>query len=36
LTKVIQIIQLHAPKASRNQDTGRLSFMFSSMVRGPP
>ncbi len=29
LTKVIQMIQLHTPKASRNQDTGRLSFMVS-------
>lgn len=27
LTKVIQMIQLHTPKASRNQETGRLSFM---------
>lgn len=27
LTKVIQMNQLHTPKASRNQDTGRLSFM---------
>lgn len=29
LTKVIQMIQLHTPKASRNQETGRLSFMVS-------
>ncbi len=29
LTKVTQMIQLHTPKASRNQDTGRLSFMTS-------
>lgn len=29
LTKVIQMIQLHTPKASRNQETGRLSFMAS-------
>ncbi len=29
LTKVIQMIQLHTPKASRNQETGRLSFMPS-------
>ncbi len=29
LTKVIQMIQLHTPKASRNQETGRLSFMRS-------
>lgn len=27
LTKVIQMIQLHTPNASRNQETGRLSFM---------
>ncbi|NKI40522.1 D-alanyl-D-alanine carboxypeptidase [Streptomyces sp. LD120] len=27
LTKVIQMTQLHTPKASRNQETGRLSFM---------
>ncbi|QMV22073.1 DUF5136 domain-containing protein [Streptomyces sp. SCUT-3] len=27
LTKVVQMIQLHTPKATRNQDTGRLSFM---------
>lgn len=29
LTKVIQMNQLHTPKASRNQETGRLSFMDS-------
>ncbi|MDQ0950145.1 D-alanyl-D-alanine carboxypeptidase (penicillin-binding protein 5/6) [Streptomyces phaeochromogenes] len=29
LTKVIQMTQLHTPKASRNQETGRLSFMGS-------
>lgn len=29
LTKVTQMTQLHTPKASRNQDTGRLSFMVS-------
>lgn len=29
LTKVIQMNQLHTPKASRNQETGRLSFMRS-------
>lgn len=29
LTKVIQMNQLHTPKASRNQETGRLSFMSS-------
>lgn len=33
LTKVNQMTQLHTPKASRNQDTGRLSFMVSSMDR---
>lgn len=27
LTKVIQMTQLHTPKASRNQESGRLSFM---------
>jgi serine-type D-Ala-D-Ala carboxypeptidase (penicillin-binding protein 5/6) len=27
LTKVTQMIQLHAPKASRTQETGRLSFI---------
>jgi D-alanyl-D-alanine carboxypeptidase (penicillin-binding protein 5/6) len=31
LTKVNQMTQLQTPKASRNQDTGRLSFMVSSM-----
>lgn len=29
LTKVIQMNQLHTPKASRNQETGRLSFTQS-------
>ncbi|NGO44398.1 D-alanyl-D-alanine carboxypeptidase [Streptomyces sp. YC419] len=29
LTKVIQMTQLHTPKASRNQETGRLSFIRS-------
>ncbi|NUL07566.1 D-alanyl-D-alanine carboxypeptidase [Streptomyces lunaelactis] len=29
LTKVIQMNQLHTPNASRNQETGRLSFMDS-------
>lgn len=29
LTKVIQMNQLHTPKASRNQETGRLSFIRS-------
>ncbi len=35
LTKVNQMTQLQTPKASRNQDTGRLSFMGSSMVAAP-
>ncbi len=39
LTKVTQMIQLHTPKASRNQEMGRLSFMHSvsrvSRVRSP-
>ncbi len=34
LTKVIQMNQLHTPNASRNQETGRLSFMDS--VSPPP
>ncbi len=34
LTKVIQMNQLHTPKASRNQETGRLSFM-RSVSRAP-
>ncbi|MCH0563924.1 D-alanyl-D-alanine carboxypeptidase [Streptomyces sp. MUM 2J] len=29
LTKVTQMTQLHTPKASRNQETGRLSFIRS-------
>lgn len=39
LTKVIQMNQLHTPNASRNQETGRLSFMGSvspSAVRFRP
>ncbi len=35
LTKVNQMTQLQTPKASRNQDTGRLSFMGSSMGTAP-
>ncbi len=35
LTKVIQMTQLHTPKASRNQETGRLSFMSSVSLSGP-
>jgi serine-type D-Ala-D-Ala carboxypeptidase (penicillin-binding protein 5/6) len=35
LTKVNQMTQLQTPKASRNQDTGRLSFMVSSMGTSP-
>ncbi|QEU87378.1 DUF5136 domain-containing protein [Streptomyces viridosporus T7A] len=38
LTKVIQMTQLHTPKASRNQETGRLSFTrtdLSSRRRSP-
>ncbi|NEC26336.1 D-alanyl-D-alanine carboxypeptidase [Streptomyces sp. SID8111] len=31
LTKVIQMTQLHTPKASRNQDTGRLSFTTADL-----
>lgn len=31
LTKVNQMAQLQTPKASRNQEMGRLSFMLSSM-----
>ncbi|PVC89158.1 D-alanyl-D-alanine carboxypeptidase [Streptomyces sp. CS090A] len=34
LTKVIQMNQLHTPKTSRNQETGRLSFM--GPVSPPP
>ncbi|CAM5264018.1 hypothetical protein SALBM135S_04162 [Streptomyces alboniger] len=36
LTKVIQMNQLHTPKASRNQETGRLSFMRSVSRSAPP
>ncbi len=35
LTKVNQMTQLQTPKASRNQDTGRLSFMVPSMGTAP-
>jgi serine-type D-Ala-D-Ala carboxypeptidase (penicillin-binding protein 5/6) len=34
LTKVTQMIHDHTPKASRNQDTGRLSFMGSVSPSG--
>ncbi|MYU23458.1 DUF5136 domain-containing protein [Streptomyces sp. SID8352] len=39
LTKVTQMNQLHTPKASRNMETGRLSFMVPvsrARVRFPP